>query len=493
METMDRILNSSTSKSPRRSMSVGNNLSLSSGYTNRRRYCCGYFSHSVVTALILFVILCVDRVIETPYGWTVLRNVFVGHQKNAFGVPCGWDYEASWKIGLAFGESPETISYADPRSREPMITCGHVLTPAASFVADPFLILPSTFQNATGFSKIADDDTWYLFYELKNLDRNPAMGEIGVSTSANQGLSWNYGGVVLTEPFHLSFPNVIYDFQSNRVLMFPETSMVNELRIYSTTVDKFPLGWEVTQTKFSGQQGKQWVDTTMVWHNGEWWIWTSEKFSLHLFHTKTLSGTWVEHPMSPIYRNNRRIGRNGGSVTVHNGLVYRFAQDCVSFYGKELVVMKVVKLDHNVYKEVEVDTIVHPGSPAAVRKAAWPDNQVGSNTLWNSERIHHINLHRVAPNKYMAVTDGDDRIDKSFQIFREGWLDKAKLMLLGVMGGILVMKFFHFFFSGGTNVEERRRAKYNTYLIVAVFIVLSIVLSLVCTFAQRCFRPVMHF
>eukprot|EP00040_Diaphanoeca_grandis_P040405 m.261780 g.261780 ORF g.261780 m.261780 type:complete len:488 (+) comp43124_c0_seq1:259-1722(+) len=487
---MDRILKGS----PRRSMSVGSHLGSSGyAYVNRRRYCCGYFNPTVVTTLCLFVFFALDRVIETPYGWTILRKTFVGNQRNSFRVPCGWDYEASWKIGYAFGTSPENMSYAHPRSREPIITCGHVMTPATSFVADPFLVLPSIFHNATGFSRLAKSDTWYLFYELKNLDRTPAMGEIGVSSSSDQGFTWQYHGVVLSETFHLSFPNVIYDRQSNNLLMFPETSMANELRIYRTTPQQFPFGWEVHQTKFSGATGKQWVDTTMLFYRGEWWIWSTEKFSLHLFHAPSLDEPWIEHTQSPIYRNNRRLGRNGGSVIESNGVIYRFAQDCVLFYGKELVVLKIVKLDHGVYEEIEVDTIVHPGSPAAVRKALWPDTHIGANTLWNSERIHHINLHKIGAANFIAVTDGDDRIDKSFHMFREGWFDSIKLLFLGMLGCALAMKFFKLTKGGGTNVEERRREKYDRWLIIAVLLLLSVVLSTICNFFQRCFRPIMHF
>lgn len=87
--------------------------------------------------------LAMDLVIETPYGWTVLRVIFAGTTTNAVAVPCGWDYEASWKIGYGFGPSPELIHFSNPRSREPAITCGHVLDPSASFVADPILFIPA--------------------------------------------------------------------------------------------------------------------------------------------------------------------------------------------------------------------------------------------------------------------------------------------------------------------------------------------------------------
>jgi len=32
-----------------------------------------------------------------------------------------------------------------------------------------------------------------MFYELKNLDREPAIGEIGASTSKDEGKTWQCG------------------------------------------------------------------------------------------------------------------------------------------------------------------------------------------------------------------------------------------------------------------------------------------------------------
>ena len=124
--------------------------------------------------------------------------------------------------------------------------------------------------------------------------------------------------MVLSEPFHLSFPNVIYDFQNNQLLMFPETSAVSELRVYTTTPDAFPGGWKLHAAPLHAASGSaaRWVDTTMLWSEKEglWWIWTSENWNLHLFYTEhLLDQPWVEHPASPLYENDRRLGRNGGT------------------------------------------------------------------------------------------------------------------------------------------------------------------------------------
>jgi len=99
--------------------------------------------------LALCVLLYLDRfVIRPPYGlvaWHELANGGVrSEQGPSFGrspPQCGWDYEASWKIGLASGASPLTFDLLTPET--PTLTCAAITHIPASFVAEPFLFIPS--------------------------------------------------------------------------------------------------------------------------------------------------------------------------------------------------------------------------------------------------------------------------------------------------------------------------------------------------------------
>ena len=189
---------------------------------------------------------------------------------------------------------------------------------------------------------------------------------------------------------------------------------------------------------------------------------------------------------------------DAGTVIRHGGVVYRFAQDCVQFYGKELVVMKVIELTRTLYTEVEVEQIVHPGSPGAVAKPWWPDVNVGANTLWNGERLHHINMHwRGSDDGYIAAMDGDDRIDKSFHIAREGWFSNAKFVVLSIALAYVAVEFckrtYWFGWLTGYVRDDRSRDKFVRVLIATVALALAIVLAVTCQFFQRCFRPTMYF
>ncbi len=75
----------------------------------------------------------------------------------------------------------------------PVVTCAHMTDQPASFVADPFLWLTSK-------------DKWHLLFETKTVSN--MQGDIGAAESVDGGLTWRPLGVVLDEPWHLSYPFV---------------------------------------------------------------------------------------------------------------------------------------------------------------------------------------------------------------------------------------------------------------------------------------------
>ncbi len=93
-----------------------------------------------------------------------------------------------WSIGIYLGKSPFTLSSSESISN-PVLTRASVSDVAAEFVADPFMV--------------QRDGLWYMFFEV--LNRDAARGQIGLAVS-DDGLKWTYQQIVLTEPFHLSYP-----------------------------------------------------------------------------------------------------------------------------------------------------------------------------------------------------------------------------------------------------------------------------------------------
>lgn len=119
----------------------------------------------------------------------------------------------------------------------------------------------------------------YVFMEM--MDAYLKKGVIGVSYFKNDG-RLSKPKVIIDEPFHMSFPHV-FSFEG-KIYMIPETSEVNEFRIYKMGAS--PYQWEIfidakTEYKF--------VDTITYERNGNLFLITCELSKnplytkLHLF------------------------------------------------------------------------------------------------------------------------------------------------------------------------------------------------------------------
>lgn len=274
-----------------------------------------------------------------------------------------------WSIGIYVGESPFHLNPA-PGIVNPVLTRDSVSDVAAKFVADPFML------NVSG--------VWHMFFEVMN--RQTRKGEIGFATSAN-GLNWEYRQIVLTEPFHLSYP---YVFEwNNDHYMIPEAFEPATVRLYKA--DYFPTRWS-----FAGVLVEEaGVDPSIFYFEDRWWMFTCSKpfrhDTLRLYFAENLMGPWVEHPASPIVKGNKENGRPAGRVVMVGDKVVRFAQDCVTRYGNHVRAFEVTELTTNYYAEKE-----HHDSP--ILKA--------SGRGWNDLGMHHIDPHELALGNWIACVDG---------------------------------------------------------------------------------------
>jgi hypothetical protein len=370
-----------------------------------------------VQALVI-ILLVVDLFVRPPYGllssqvlsnWFTLPD-FLYHSTLGPTETCGWDYEASWKIGFGEGASIQSLQMDDDNVfKNPIVTCALTAPRPISFVADPFLVLNHELppdQKKTGYT--------YLLFEMKNLVTG--LGEIGAAKSKDAGRSWEYVGEALVKPYHLSYPFVLYDAPRNQYLMFPESSAgTRSVQIFKTTPAEFPLGWTLAKAE-TNLQGKRFVDTSVIELDQTFYLFTTIEYSLHVYTATDLLGDWSEHPASPVVFKNRTIGRSGGKVTVVGSKVYRFAQDCTNFYGEQVHVFEV-ELTAHTYQEKLIRTIKRrPGT-------------------WNSERFHHVDLHPLPNGKVFAAFDGDEHPEDYEYFAREGWWYYSKRFLLGILIG----------------------------------------------------------
>ena len=131
-----------------------------------------------------------------------------------------------WSIGVYQGEGPLGLAPIGP-SCNPVLSAGDVEDYPADFVADPFMV--------------REDGRWLMFFEVWS--DVVARGVIGLATS-DDGVDWRYGGVVLEEKFHLSYPHVFK--LGSDYFMVPETLELQAVRLYRAR--SFPRGWTFERT-----------------------------------------------------------------------------------------------------------------------------------------------------------------------------------------------------------------------------------------------------
>ncbi len=276
--------------------------------------------------------------------------------------------QSAWAISVYTGDSPLSLT-SPPGIPNPVFTGEHVTDCPADFVADPFMVWES--------------DRWWMFYEVFN--GATARGEIGLASSPD-GFVWQYAGLVLREPFHLSYP---YVFRSGEhYYMVPETLGLSAIQLYRA--EPFPYRWQPIAKLAEGS----FADSSIFQHNGVWWMFSCTNHALHdtlsLYHSPALLGPWIEHPGNPIIQGDRTRARPGGRVTVWNGRLLRFAQDCVPQYGTQVRAFEIEELTPTRYREREL-----PESPI-----------LSPGTGWNRTGMHHIDPHLRPDGGWIACVDG---------------------------------------------------------------------------------------
>ena len=274
-----------------------------------------------------------------------------------------------WSIGLYAGPDPLHLS-SSPDVTNPIMTREQVSDVPAAFVADPFLL---PWQGE-----------WHLLFEILNHGRG--TGEIGWASSPD-ARAWSYRGVVLSEPFHLSYPCVFA--HDGEVFMVPETLDASAVRLYRA--DPFPTRWVLVAPLID----RRLADPTPFRFDGRWWMFAcpapSGHDALSLFCAEVLTGPWREHPASPLITGDRSRARPGGRVLSWDGRLYRFAQDCGPRYGSGVRAFEITRLTPDEYAERE----------CAESPVLGPTG-IG----WNGKGMHHVDAWPIAPDQWIAAVDG---------------------------------------------------------------------------------------
>ncbi len=271
-----------------------------------------------------------------------------------------------WTIGFCSGSSPFHLSPA-PGARNPVFTAKEVTDLKVDIVAHPFMVVT--------------DSMYYMYFTAK--DGKTDSGGIGLAESKN-GTDWKYRQIVIKEPFVLAYP---YVFKwKDDYYMVPEAHTETSVRLYKAT--RFPVEWE-----FEGEilSEETYISPTIFRHNNLWWMFTIRpgNETLRLFYAGDLKGSWTEHPKSPVVKKDLNTARPAGRPFQVNGKLYRLGMDCHPVYGEKVHAFEITELSTQNYSETMIDS---------------PLIKASSNG-WNAEAMHHVDLHQIGRDKWIAVVD----------------------------------------------------------------------------------------
>lgn len=247
-------------------------------------------------------------------------------------MPFLYQYNPGYTIGVARVHDPLHI---DVENVNVLYKKQFNLHPEPKIMADPFIV--------------KDDNMFYIFYEeFTGKYRHFGGADIGL-LSSEDGERWKRVGIVLHEPFHLSFPNVF--LWKGEWYMIPEADASRQLRLYKAT--NFPTHWQCIHTYNLGRYADPMIyikgDIVYLWINSY-----LEGDNLRLLYSDNLLQDWKEHPCSPI-RTKGNDTRPAGTINAIHGELLYWVQSSAEGYGTGSIAYKINNLSTSDYLDERLE------------------------------------------------------------------------------------------------------------------------------------------
>ena len=202
-------------------------------------------------------------------------------------------------------------------------------------------------------------------------------------------LDWRGKAVVLSRPFHLSYPYLIED--DGEVFMIPECHRAGEIALYRAR--EFPRDWVRETALLPDVPG---AEASVIKHGGYWWIFFAivgpkarDQRELHVAYAQSLTGPWRLHPQNPIL-DDRSGARPGGTpFLAPDGALVLPVQDCSWTYGGALRFLRFTELTPD-YLACE-----HLGNPPLTGDLFSASHQDGCHTLAKCGDLTLVDTKRI--------------------------------------------------------------------------------------------------
>jgi hypothetical protein len=217
---------------------------------------------------------------------------------------------------------------------------------------------------------------------VEDFDHLVGKGRISTVTSPN-GKSFTEPWPVMELPVHVSYPFLLeYDAH---LYCVPETSQAREVALFKA--DHFPDQWTKVAVLVEDFAA---VDPTIFKHEGRWWLFCTDLDSgpfskLYAWYADDLFGSWGPHAANPL-KTDVRSSRPAGTPFVHEGGLYRPAQDCTHGYGTAVVINRVLRLTPAEFEE-EVVNVVRPAPNSTYSHGLHTLSSAGDFTLVDGKRL----------------------------------------------------------------------------------------------------------
>lgn len=234
------------------------------------------------------------------------------------------------------------------------------------FLADPFFV--------------KEKGIFYLFFEHKKTKSN---ADVGLMTSTD-GKKYQYRGTVLTQKFHLSYPQVFK--YKNNFYMVPESKQANMVLLYKA--HHFPFDWRICDTLVANvalvDPSIYLSDTLNIL------VATDYEKNMYFYQADSLFGKWKLHKKKPIAVIGTEARAGGRFFTDKKGLLLP-VQNCTKGYGYGLSLYRFS---------------FHDGSYDVKRERPFY-LKANENIAAFNAGMHHLDVQRIDNNHYYYVYDGN--------------------------------------------------------------------------------------
>lgn len=208
------------------------------------------------------------------------------------------------------------------------------------FFADPFIL--SVDENT--IAVLVED---YPYYNKK--------GVISLLTIDRKDYSLLNRKVILSKPYHMSYPFIQRNEDGSVRWIAPEASMSGNL--YRYTIDSQTnqlINPEVLVNE-------PLLDSTVVKYDGRYWLFCTKKGdssneSLYIYYSDNPEGEWTPHNSNPVV-TDAASARPAGSIVKIGDCLYRVIQNCKNHYGESINVSKIDVLTEDEFKESYIKEI----------------------------------------------------------------------------------------------------------------------------------------